>query len=124
MTKLKTKATTKKSNDIKPVVMRWKPKTAWALVGKRDVWQMPLKELIEVVDALFPTSKPKLSCYNYGIDRMPYGWCFVVTNSWQAWSRKKLQHNFGAYSEIEGCLAAFLEYVIKNKIEPHKLYER
>jgi len=100
-----------------------KPKTAWSLVGKKNVWVMPLADLLQVVDELFPKSENKMTCYNYSIGRMPYGWRFTVTNSWQKWMSKKLQHDFGAYDTIEACLAAFLEYVIKNKIEPYKIYE-
>lgn len=116
---------TKKITIKKKPFKKWKPKTAWSIVGDKDIWKMPLKELIEVVDALFPTTEESYNtCYNYSINRMPYGWVFTITNSWHKWSDKNLEHRFGAYNEIEFCLSAFLDYVIKHKIEPHKLYEK
>lgn len=103
---------------------KWIPGNAKKLVGKRNVWEMELSELLKIADSLFPTSdKVRTTCYNYDLARFPYGWRFNVTNSWHKWSAKKLDHQFGAYEKPEFAIAAFLAYVIKNKIEPHKLYE-
>jgi len=85
---------------------------------------MTLSELLELADQLFPTyTKPKLTCFNYSLNRMPYGWGFNVVNSWQKWVDKKFEHQFGYYKQPEYAITAFLKYVVDNKIVVTKLYE-
>jgi len=107
----------------------WKPKKVSDLLGDRYLHDLSFNELLEIVDALFPTYNPKTNvaeatCYNYSISRMPYGWVFNVVNSWQKWSGKGFDHRFGTYTSIEGCIIAFLNYVSWHDIQPHKLYEK
>jgi hypothetical protein len=75
-----------------------------------------LRALLMEVDKMFPSSKPKLSSYNYSLGKFPYGWQFTVVNNWYAWADKGLQHEFGVYSQPELAVLAFLDYVKTNKI--------
>jgi len=95
------------------------------LLGKKDFWSMPIDELIEIVDSFFPNFKnPRLTTFNYTLGKFPYGWKFKVVNSWYNWSAKKYEHEFGCYSKPEHALAAFLDYINKNAIDPRKLLDK
>jgi hypothetical protein len=95
------------------------------LAKEIELYEAPFDILLAMVDSLFPaTTKAETSCYNYTIGRMPYGWVFSVINNWRGWMDKGYEHKFGAYKIPAHCLAAFLEYVVKNNIEPEKLYEK
>lgn len=85
-----------------------------------------LSELLEEVSRLFRAkdqTKPKLSCYDFSLNKMPYGWVFTVTNSWHKWSKKKLIHQFGAYKKPEYAVECFLNYVKGKKINVKKLMD-
>lgn len=93
-------------------------------VSRRNYWAMNLSELLELVDALFPTYKKKTAySYNYDLSKFPveYGWCFNVINNWHTWTRKGLQDKFGGYKKPEYAVAAFLDYVRAKKINVRRL---
>ncbi len=85
-----------------------------------------LEQLLEEVSRLFRDKdwkKARLTCYDFSLNKMPYGWNFQVVNSWYKWSAKKLEFEFGCYEKPEYAVQAFLNYVRVNKINVRKLME-
>lgn len=84
-----------------------------------------LSMLLSEVDKLFKhkSTKHRLSTYDYTLGRFPSGWQFSVVNSWYRWNDASHQHQFGVYEKPEQAVAAFLDYVHRNKINVAKLME-
>lgn len=102
-----------------------KKQSVFKLAKEIDLFNSPFDMLLAMVDSLFPTTdNAETTCFNYSIGRFPYGWTFKVTNSWQKWSERGYEYQFGAYKIPAHCLAAFLDYVVKNNIDPEKLYDK
>jgi hypothetical protein len=83
-----------------------------------------LTQLLQEASKLFRANdwkKSKLTCYDFTLNKMPYGWIFSVTNSWYKWLDKELEYSFGAYNKPEYAIQAFLNYVKDNKINVKKL---
>jgi len=83
-----------------------------------------VKKLLEEASRLFRKKdmvRAKLTCYDFSLSKMPYGWIFQVTNSWQKWLEKDLEYKFGAYKKPEHAVIAFLDYVKVNNIKVRKL---
>ena len=85
-----------------------------------------LEELLEEVSRLFrdkDVKKPKLSCFDFSLDKMPYGWGLKVTNDWHKWHKKGYETSFGYYARPEYAVEAFLAYVRIKKINVRKLMD-
>ena len=85
-----------------------------------------MDKLLEKVSRLFrdrdwKTSRKRLTCYDFSLSKMPYGWSFNVVNDWHRWAQKELRYEFGCYQKPEYAIQAFLDYVKKNKINIRKL---
>ncbi len=96
------------------------------IIGKRIVWSMPLKELLEITDSLWPNSSHgnESMIFMYHLGRMPLGWQFTVVSGWDNWLKKKYEHQFGYYHAPESAVAAFLDYCVNKEIQPHKLMSK
>jgi hypothetical protein len=85
---------------------------------------LPLSDLLFEVDRQFvhkPSKrKDALVTYDYSLGKFPNNWCFTVTNDWHQWLDKHLNIDFYGATP-EAAVRNFLQYVIDNKINVHKL---